>query len=48
MNRLDKSSALFFLVSLKKNDAHELCSIAARLQLVEERSELLVIEFYPR
>jgi hypothetical protein len=25
-----------------------LCFVAARLQLVEERSELLVIEFYPR
>jgi len=26
---------------------HELCAIAASLQFVEERSELLVIEFYP-
>jgi hypothetical protein len=28
-------------------ELHQLCFVATRLQLVEERSEQLVIEFYP-
>jgi hypothetical protein len=28
-------------------ELHQRCLVAASLQLVEERSELLVIEFYP-
>jgi hypothetical protein len=28
-------------------ELHQFCFVTTRLQLVEERSELLVIEFYP-
>ena len=43
MNRCD----LVTVCNLVTEELHELGLVAASLQFVEERSELLVIEFYP-
>jgi hypothetical protein len=35
------------LKTSRTKQLHQLCFVAASLQFVEERGELLVIEFYP-